>query len=147
MLLKLNNVLPRNSLLTIYKSFIRPHLDHGDISYHQSNNESTNSELEGVQYNAALAITGAIKGTSGSKLYKDLGLESLKTKRTFRRLCSFYKILSTGLPTYLFSSIPKSTHPLQEIFPHINVGLILSNIPSLLGQNTSRNSKCISYSF
>ena len=72
-----------------------------------------NSELEGVQYNAALAITGAIKGTSGSKLYKDLGLESLKTRRTFRRLCSFHKILSTGLPTYLFSSIPKSTHGYQ----------------------------------
>ena len=32
-------VLPRQSLITIYKSFIQPHLDYGDIIYHQSNNE------------------------------------------------------------------------------------------------------------
>ena len=30
---KLHNTLPRLSLLTIYKSFIRPHLDYGDIIY------------------------------------------------------------------------------------------------------------------
>ena len=110
---KLNNVLPRNALLTIDKSSVRPHLDYGNIIYHQPNNESMNSKLESVQYNAALAITGAIKGTSRSKLYKELGLESLKSRRTFKRLCSFHKILSTGLPTYLFSLIPKSTHGYQ----------------------------------
>ena len=107
---KLINVLPKNALLTIYKSFVRPHLDYGDIIYHQPNNESTNRKLENVQYNAALAITEAIKGTSRSKLYKELGLESLKSRRTFRHLCSFHKTLSTGLRTYLFSLIPKSTH-------------------------------------
>ena len=30
---KLHYILPRHSLLTIYKSFIRPHLDYGDIIY------------------------------------------------------------------------------------------------------------------
>ena len=44
----------------------------------QPNNESMNSKLESVQYIAALAITGAIKGTSRSKFYKELGLEFLK---------------------------------------------------------------------
>ena len=34
--------------------------------------------MESVQYNAALAITGASKGTSQEKLYKELGLESIK---------------------------------------------------------------------
>ena len=34
-LTKLQNIIRRNSLLTIYKSFIRIHLDHGDIIYHQ----------------------------------------------------------------------------------------------------------------
>ena len=67
----MNNVLPRNTLLTIYKSFVRPYLDYGDNIYTQSNNESMISKLESVQYNAALAITGAIKGTSRSKLYKE----------------------------------------------------------------------------
>ena len=51
----------------LYKSFVRPHLDYGDIVY-QLNNESFICKLEEVQYNAALAITGAIKCTSHSKL-------------------------------------------------------------------------------
>ena len=37
-----------------------------------------------MQYNAALAITGAIRGTSRTKLYSELGLESLKFRRCFR---------------------------------------------------------------
>ena len=37
---KLAHVFPRQSLLTIYKSFIRPHLDYGDIIYDQPNYES-----------------------------------------------------------------------------------------------------------
>ena len=34
-------------------------------------------KIKSVQYNAALAITGAIEGTSREKLYKELGLETL----------------------------------------------------------------------
>ena len=56
---KLNNTLPRDALLTIYKSFVRPHLDYGAIIYDQPQNESCNKS-ENIQYNAALAITGAI---------------------------------------------------------------------------------------
>ena len=37
--------------------------------------------LESVQYNAALAIAGEIRGTSKIKLYKELGLEFLKSRR------------------------------------------------------------------
>ena len=36
LLRKLLNTLPRLPLLTIYKSFIRPHLDYGDIIYDQA---------------------------------------------------------------------------------------------------------------
>ena len=97
---KLSNVLPRKSLTTIYKSFVRPHLDYGDLIYDQPNNESFCQEIESVQYNASLAITGAIKGTSRLKLYNEIGLESLKLRQWFRKLCTFYKIKSTGFPSY-----------------------------------------------
>ena len=30
---KLNSTLPRKALLTLYKSFVRPNLDYGDILY------------------------------------------------------------------------------------------------------------------
>ena len=33
LLCKLQDTLPRTSLITIFKSFIRPHLDYGDINY------------------------------------------------------------------------------------------------------------------
>ena len=75
----LQNKFPRNALLTIYKSFIRPHLDYDDVVYDQPKNESFSGKLEEIQYNAALAITGAIKkSNSREKRYKELGLESLK---------------------------------------------------------------------
>ena len=57
---KLSNILPRDALFTIYKSFVRPHLDYGDIIYDQPQNESFCNKLESIQYNTALAITGAI---------------------------------------------------------------------------------------
>ena len=78
---KLNNTLPRKTLLTIYKSFVRPHLDYGDIIYDQPNNENFCNKLETVQYNATLVITVSIQGTSKVKLYTKLGLESLKSRR------------------------------------------------------------------
>ena len=78
LLRKLQAVLPRPSLVTIYKAFIRPHLDYGDIIYDRAYIESFHQKLESIQYNAALAITGAIRGTSRAKLCQELGLESLQ---------------------------------------------------------------------
>ena len=68
MIKKLSNTLQRVALLTIYKSFVRKHLDYGDIIYDKPQNKSFCNKLESVQYNAALGITGAIWGTSKIKL-------------------------------------------------------------------------------
>ena len=73
----LSVILPRKSLLTIYKSFIRLHLDYGDIIYGNLVNVSLINKLENVQYQACLAIAGAIQGTSRESLHKKLRLESL----------------------------------------------------------------------
>ena len=53
---------------------MRLHLDYSDVVYDQPSNDGFSISLETVQYNAALAITGAIKGTSREKLYQELGL-------------------------------------------------------------------------
>ena len=58
---KLRPILPCRSVLTIYKSFIRPHLDSGDVIYDQLSNRSFPNMIESVQYNAALAITGSLE--------------------------------------------------------------------------------------
>ena len=70
---KLQSILPWTSLLTIYESFIRPHLDYDNVVYDQPSNDAFSNKLETVQCNEALAITGAIKGTSRENLYQ-LGL-------------------------------------------------------------------------
>ena len=40
LLRELQSVLPRITLVTIYKAFVRPHLDYGDILYDQAFNNS-----------------------------------------------------------------------------------------------------------
>ena len=57
----LGKMLPRHALLTIYKSFVQPHLDYGDILYDQPNNKSLCKKIEIIHYNTALVNTGAIK--------------------------------------------------------------------------------------
>ena len=101
---KLQNLLPRTALITIYKTFVRPHLDYGDILYDQAFNLSFKQKLESIQYRACLAITGAIRGTSGEKIYQELGLESLQLRRWYRKLTMFYKIYKNK--SLFFNLIP-----------------------------------------
>ena len=68
-------MLPREALLTIYKSFIQPHFDCGDVIFDQSYNDSFQAKLESYQYKAVLAMTEAIKGSSTEKIYQELGIE------------------------------------------------------------------------
>ena len=65
-------------------------LDYGDTIYDQAYNDSFREKLESVQYNAALAITGAIRGTSSVKRYQKLGLKSFQQRRWYRKLCTFF---------------------------------------------------------
>ena len=64
-----------------YGVIIRPYMGYGVIIYDQAYNASFHRKLESIQYNAALAITAAIQGTSKEKLYQELGFESLQQRR------------------------------------------------------------------
>ena len=52
------------ALLTIYKCFLRPHLNYGDIIYDQVYNLSFHQKLVLIQYNAALTLTKVAQGES-----------------------------------------------------------------------------------
>ena len=56
LLCKFQHILRRQSLITIYNSFIWSHLDYGDIVYDQAFNESFHKNLESIRYNADIAI-------------------------------------------------------------------------------------------
>ena len=117
--------LPLKSRDQIYKMYVRPHLDYCDIIYHVpviSNHFDSSltlnyqmNVLERTQYQAALAVSGAWKGTNKDKIYEELGWETLDQRRFFRRLTQFYKIMNNLTPDYLKTPIP----PVQEhLFGH-----------------------------
>ena len=59
-----------------------------------------------VHYSAALAVSGAWKGTSREKLYAELGWESLTSRRWSRCLVLFYKFINNLTPQYTTDPIP-----------------------------------------
>ena len=94
-----------NSFIILYKSYIRPNPDYGDIIYDQTHAASFHQNIEPVQYNSALAITGAMRGTSKDKLYQELGLETIEKREWYMKLCCFFKIFRNQSPKYLFDII------------------------------------------
>ena len=130
----LRSYLPTNTLAQIYKMHVRPHLDYCDFIYHipkiKRSDKSDNEEeitdsvpvvpesnddgylnfqmraIESLQYQAALAVTGAWQGTSTRKIYAELGWESLHDRRWLRRATQFFKIMNGLTPQYLLDPIP-----------------------------------------
>ena len=47
---KLSENLPQHFLVKIYKSFVRPHMDYGDMIYGQPNDGSFTQKIERIQY-------------------------------------------------------------------------------------------------
>ena len=102
---ELTLTLSRKQLLTIYKTFVRSHLDYAGIIQDKPFNGAFKEKLEKVQYSAALIITRAIKGTSREQLYKERGLESLCNRKWYCKLVFFYKIAKVLGPSYLQSDL------------------------------------------
>ena len=97
----------REVLDQMYKLYVRPHLDYGNIIYHKYDPELNldfTKKLETTQYSAALALSGAWRGTNKYKLYEELGWESLYHRRWYRRLTYFFKLkIVFHLYTYISS--------------------------------------------
>ena len=102
----LRHPLPRKSLLTIYKVSMGPLIHYRDIIYDQPHNSSCFEKLEPAEYKAALAKTGSREHTSLEKIFEELGLESLKSRRWLRRLCLIFKTMKVEAPNCLISLIP-----------------------------------------
>ena len=49
LLRRLPKTLPRPVLMTMYKAFVRPHLDYGDIIYDEAYNETFHQQLESIR--------------------------------------------------------------------------------------------------
>ena len=105
---KLSPFISRKTLLSFYKSFVRPNLDYASIIYDKPFNESFKTKIEMIHYRAALVITGAIKSTTRDLLYQEIGLESLADRRRSCKIFFFHKIVNGLLPSYLLAQIAVS---------------------------------------
>ena len=59
----LSKYVDRNVLILSHKMYIRPHLDYGEVIYHNQRAHFMNL-VEQVQYKAALIVSGCWQGTS-----------------------------------------------------------------------------------
>ena len=89
----------------MYKLYAKPHLDYDDFVCNNQN-RSLITKLESTQYAAALAVSGAWRGTNTDKLFEELGWESLSHRRWYRRLCLFHKIMNNSTPEYTRRYLP-----------------------------------------
>ena len=60
---------------------------------------------------AAIAVTGAWHGSNRSKLYEEIGRETLTDRRMYRRILQLYKMISGMTPAYLSDKLPPRRRP------------------------------------
>ena len=114
---------PLQTLDQMYKALVRSHLDYCDIIYHMPplshqpplgvTLSTLMGKVERIQYLAALAISGSWHGSSRSKLYEELGWESLSDRRTSRRILQIHKISNNKTPSFLKEKLP---HNYRTVF-------------------------------
>ena len=90
-------------------------------------------KVERIQYQAALAVTGAWQGSNRSKLYDELGWESLSISRWCKRI---HKIVSNETPPYLKDKLHLLHRPLysqnySNTFHEIRCKTFISMVSSL----------------
>ena len=110
----------------MYKTLVRSHLDYCDVIYHNPpiihqpplgmTLNSLMEKVEKIQYQAALAITGAWQGSSRSKIYDELGWETLFGRRNCRRVLQIHKITNNNTISYLKDKLPANC---KEMFSGI----------------------------
>lgn len=96
-------ILPKPSLITLYKTFIGIQFDYADVTYDQA---CFHEKLVSIQYNACLAITGTTGGIS-METYQKIGFKYHELRRCLRKLCYFYNIFTEKSPSYLFNLTPR----------------------------------------
>ena len=110
--------LHRSTLISLYKSLVRPLMEYADVIW-DGCTESEANLLEGIQNESARIVTGAIKGTNRVRLLNELCWEDLKTRRFLHKLSLLYKIINCLTPSYLRDLLPpyvyqRSDHHLRS---------------------------------
>ena len=105
----------------MYIALVRSHLDYCDIIYHIPSHQNQPplgvtlnlqmEKVERIQYQADLAFSDAWRGSSCSKLYEELGWETLSDRRMCRRILQIHKI-SGNKTSYTKENLPPNCRAL-----------------------------------
>ena len=87
----------------MYKAFVGPHVNYGDVIYDEAYNETFRQKLESIQ--CLCSQLGATRGLSREKRYQELSLESLERRLWYRKPFLFYKISKENKLVYFFNLI------------------------------------------
>jgi hypothetical protein len=98
--------LDRSSLETIYKSFIRPKIEYGNVLYQSASAHELNL-LNNLEFEARRIITGAMARTSRAALLIETGWPTLQKRRHIQILNMFYMIHAGTAPTYLINILDR----------------------------------------
>lgn len=102
---KSKNLLSRQTLEIMYKSYVRPTMEYGSLIWHNCT-ASDSDRLENLQLQAARIVTGAPRGTSHANLYNEVGWQTLASRRENSQLVMFFKIINNLAPEYLCQLAP-----------------------------------------
>ena len=83
--------LDRQTLETMYFSYIRPLLEYSDIVWGNCSQSDTQA-LEKLQTEAGRVVTGATRSASASRIHTDTGWETLEYRRQKHRMLTMHKI-------------------------------------------------------
>jgi len=104
---KIENFLPRYSLLVLYRAYVLPIVDYGDIIFDNCTTTDSNL-LESVQTAAAKIILGCLKTTAHVIILKDVVLPHCLSVVSF----TFFK---PSVPSFLYH-VHRSYLPLLQNF-------------------------------
>ena len=107
---KLKYELDRQSLETIYLTFIRPVLEYANVAWDNCTHYEK-VELEKIQNEAARIVTGTTKLVSIHALYEEIGWDTLDSRRRKHKLTLFYKMYTNQTPPYLSTLVPPTPPP------------------------------------
>lgn len=96
----LSRKLPSKHLEKIYKSYLLPVLDYGDILYN-SCTDTQLKRLERIHYRAACYVSGAIRGSNSIKVLNNINWANLSSRREYHSSLYVFKVLSGNKPSYL----------------------------------------------
>ena len=102
---KLKYKLDRETLQTLYFTYVRPKLEYASIIWDDCT-EMAKDKLEHLQLMFARIVTGAKRGTSHRLLYNELQYPTLACRRSIAKLKFMHKIINKRAPDYLIDILP-----------------------------------------